>query len=721
MAVPVALGPQKDAVAGRIRTTAGKVDADHPETVAGDHLRDAAKVLQHGSTNGAKRHLDAAMEVLTPRNLIRHGVTDDEGHATAKHHMHEINRHRLGVMDIEDSAAKNAQLRQAKAQQAAQDKQARQQAATDKALKAAAGKPGPGTRTIAPPPDPVPTTELATELRNRRGEWMGAGSAGALSHHRGYMTGRTAGGEQVAGMYNHVMRTVTPRNSKPVRITHVRTGHPVAHHAVTRPRLSLSSWDEVCRAIELAFAPMAFEHELRDPHTGKWTSGPVTLGNVREHLETTHGFGHSFPDKSNEWLIQHHNDLHRRLPFAQNHTHTVRVSGGGTGTPYGRMRAARDFIQAASSPGFTPAQRTTMGFSSWGAVCQAIELSARTAMLEATPAPRGRPGGPGLYHVKGLGHTDYLQQIVKALIEKRGMEPGKAYAIARGAIRKWMRGGGHVHPEVQAAAGRAEAGEVARQARAHAHAGDSPAIGLAYDPSEPRDLHGMWVGRRVRFSQKAGVRGSQMHGHVKSVSPGYGLRYDRLVIDGEDGRRYTRDASTVRIAEGEATHAATWDQLSGVIELVAGGPQWQQQQRVPPGQPGGGTFGANSKQPPGKRGSGKRPPGKPAGKSRAARRAALTAQISGLRRQLATTIAAYRIATGKSKSSTPKKKGAGATSAKAAAASKAKAKTATAKKSTTQSPAQMARTMSAASLHQRIVALRAQLAADLSRLRSGKY
>ena len=65
-----------------------------------------------------------------------------------------------------------------------------------------------------------------------------------------------------------------------------------------------------------------------------------------------------------------------------------------------------------------------------------------------------------------MGHTPYLQQIVKALIEKRGMPPGKAYAIARAAIRKWMRGGGHVHPEVRAAAGRAEAGEIARQARA---------------------------------------------------------------------------------------------------------------------------------------------------------------------------------------------------------------------------------------------------------------
>jgi len=104
----------------------------------------------------------------------------------------------------------------------------------------------------------------------------------------------------------------------------------------------------------------------------------------------------------------------------------------------------------------------------WDDLDGLLEFSARTAMLESTPAPRGKPGGPGLYHVAGQGHTAYEQQIVKALIEKRGMDPGRAYAIARGAIRKWMRGGGHVHPEVRAAATAAEAGELARQARAKA-------------------------------------------------------------------------------------------------------------------------------------------------------------------------------------------------------------------------------------------------------------
>lgn len=108
----------------------------------------------------------------------------------------------------------------------------------------------------------------------------------------------------------------------------------------------------------------------------------------------------------------------------------------------------------------------------WGDVSAAIEFSVKTAALEATPAPRGKPGG-GLYDVTGLEHTPYFQNLVKALIEKRGMPSDKAYAIAYGALRKWSKGGGKVHPEVSAAATGALAGEKAAGATAkaaHGHA-----------------------------------------------------------------------------------------------------------------------------------------------------------------------------------------------------------------------------------------------------------
>lgn len=139
-----------------------------------------------------------------------------------------------------------------------------------------------------------------------------------------------------------------------------------------------------------------------------------------------------------------------------------------------RAQHPGEFVPSSGPPAHVTAgalriPTAAMGYS-WEAVDSAVELSARTAMLEKTPAPRGKPGGPGLYNVKGMGHTAYEQQIVKALIEKRGMAPGKAYAIARAAIRRWSRGGGHVHPEVRAAAGKAEAGELEKQARAKAKA-----------------------------------------------------------------------------------------------------------------------------------------------------------------------------------------------------------------------------------------------------------
>jgi hypothetical protein len=106
----------------------------------------------------------------------------------------------------------------------------------------------------------------------------------------------------------------------------------------------------------------------------------------------------------------------------------------------------------------------------WGDLDALIEMSAETGRLASTPAPRGKPGGPGLYGVRGNMHSPYMQQIVKALIEKRGMDPGKAYAIAWEAMRKWSKGGGKVHPEVRAAAAGGLGLEKVAEARAHAHA-----------------------------------------------------------------------------------------------------------------------------------------------------------------------------------------------------------------------------------------------------------
>src|SRR5262252_9188288 len=107
MARPIAVAEPRTKAARQMRATAGLLDDHHPEMIAGDHLRDAATLTAAGRLDGAKRHLDAAMFMLTPQSLIRHGILDDDGHADAKHHMHQINRHRLAVEDIEDINALN--------------------------------------------------------------------------------------------------------------------------------------------------------------------------------------------------------------------------------------------------------------------------------------------------------------------------------------------------------------------------------------------------------------------------------------------------------------------------------------------------------------------------------------------------------------------------------------------------------------------------------------
>lgn len=79
------------------------------------------------------------------------------------------------------------------------------------------------------------------------------------------------------------------------------------------------------------------------------------------------------------------------------------------------------------------------------------ELSKKTPILERTPAPIGKPGGPGLWHVKGMEMPPYFQNVRNALI-RNGKSVAIASAITWGAMRKWSAGGGNVHPEVRKAA-----------------------------------------------------------------------------------------------------------------------------------------------------------------------------------------------------------------------------------------------------------------------------
>jgi hypothetical protein len=501
MARPVALTPMRQAAARQMRRTATRLDSDHPETVAGSHVRDAARVLEHGSSEGAKRHLDAAMEVLTPRNLYRHGITDDEGHATAKQHMHEIHRSRLAVQDIEDARTRNEQIADALKATRATIAQTDAAAAGPPERPAppphtpggGAGPPGPAPPGKAPAPPSRPQVPAGSPPPPRRPPPPpqrpapgGARLATELVGPKGYVhgwikvSGTTFGAGLEPGSFEHVraiddlaeragMGTGDPGSRSPTMRT--------ALHNVAR---AVASRDIAAARVHMRSAAWGNRREA----SGSWT---------RDLSELSAQLG-KVPPGVTGWRQREVNPLSPR------------------GQHPGR------YVSAALHPPANPtAGATVVGY--------ATELSARTAMLERTPAPRGRPGGPGLYDVRGMGHTAYFQQVVKALIEKRGMPKDRAYRIAWGALRKWRRGGGGVHPEVRAAATGALAGEAARGAIARASHGHAAAawevagllvelaagpadplpsgldvaellIELAhvhFDPHQPRDARGRWM------------------------------------------------------------------------------------------------------------------------------------------------------------------------------------------------------------------------------------
>jgi hypothetical protein len=132
----------------------------------------------------------------------------------------------------------------------------------------------------------------------------------------------------------------------------------------------------------------------------------------------------------------------------------------------------------------------------------ALDLSAQTAALVATPAPYGKPGGPGLYGVAGQKHSNYYEHIVAAMMAK-GRTKAEASAMAWGILRRWAAGGGKVHPEVRAAAAAALAQEAAKSG--HSHASDGPAVDLAgmfTEQQHPRVAAGQSGGGR--FGSKGG-------------------------------------------------------------------------------------------------------------------------------------------------------------------------------------------------------------------------
>lgn len=144
-------------------------------------------------------------------------------------------------------------------------------------------------------------------------------------------------------------------------------------------------------------------------------------------------------------------------------------------------------------------------------------MTAQTATASTVPHPIGKPGGPGLFHIKGAGLPPYIENLRNGMM-KQGHDESSATQMAIGICRDWKDGhDGHGHKvsaDVQAAATaaiaeydktRAQAlarrgGPVASRAQlAAADINDLPDSDFAYiEPGGTKDASGKTVPRSLR-------------------------------------------------------------------------------------------------------------------------------------------------------------------------------------------------------------------------------
>lgn len=189
-------------------------------------------------------------------------------------------------------------------------------------------------------------------------------------------------------------------------------------------------------------------------------------------------------------------------------------------------------------------------------------MSDKTAALAVTPHPLGKPGGPGLFHDRGLHLPAYVQNIAADLMQKRGMAKSKAIQVAIGVCQKWASGRGNVHPEVRAAARGAIAEWEAAKAKARATPNKTE-LSNHFDPGQLRDPIGRWAlsaGSELKYtrSEKADEtdyeRLSEYSSDGRSVEISPMLRGEELPYtepDDAEGMQTLHDtvASMDRIAE----------------------------------------------------------------------------------------------------------------------------------------------------------------------------
>ncbi len=121
-----------------------------------------------------------------------------------------------------------------------------------------------------------------------------------------------------------------------------------------------------------------------------------------------------------------------------------------------------------------------------GAPRLVVKLTPRTPEASTVVKPTVPPGGPGLFHVKGMHLPPYMEHLWFHLVKRYGKHD--AYRVAVGIVHKWAKGinpggwktksgkGKRVHADVQAAAARNIAEWEADRARAHSEHAHSASL-----------------------------------------------------------------------------------------------------------------------------------------------------------------------------------------------------------------------------------------------------
>jgi hypothetical protein len=426
-----------------LRALAKRVEQGHAIEATPGHLRDAARAVERGNHEGARRHLIAAMHTFEPRMLYRHGIMNDSGHARARADLGQVHRQYLRVRDVQDEEQRADDRRQAAAQR---------RAASNGAT-TTAGRPPPS-------PDGGDGPQLSTvlalagfnpkELRGPGGRWIFGGSSGLKA-------------PGPPGSFEHARwmdRVAETFNTPEVRN---------AVHEATRAMIGrdlATAHQHMSNAIELEQL-LGSGRGIGDLRYVDSTISKVNPKKAAIRNRPRDPFLHQHPGvyKESHLVSEPRTSMKYKIPNA------LKAGGYAYANPTTEEQTQIAFIGLAMSDDEV-------------AALNRMDLSAETGALAATHRPFGKPGGPGLWNVKGMQLPAYIQNIARALLRTgRARNLSHAIAIARAATKKWAKGGGNVHPEVRAASAATGAEWDASRARAHAHAGQPESVIELFNPN----------------------------------------------------------------------------------------------------------------------------------------------------------------------------------------------------------------------------------------------